>query len=91
MRVLVTGHAGYVGPVVADAINNILRICKEHNVPCGHPHPDAKNIERLVANGFRVLARLDREPIAAIEFPSRRSYILARRTVPSSHGHGPRA
>jgi SAM-dependent methyltransferase len=42
----------------------------------------------LVANGFRVLARLDREPIAAIEFPSRRSYILARRTVPSSHGHG---
>jgi SAM-dependent methyltransferase len=40
----------------------------------------------LVANGFRVPARLDREPIADIEFPSRRSYILARRTVPSSHG-----
>jgi SAM-dependent methyltransferase len=39
----------------------------------------------LVANGFRVPARLDREPIADIEFPSRRCYILARRTVPSSH------
>jgi SAM-dependent methyltransferase len=39
----------------------------------------------LVANGFRVSARLDREPIADIEFGSRRCYILARRTVPSSH------
>jgi SAM-dependent methyltransferase len=34
----------------------------------------------LVANGFRVSARLDREPIEDIEFPSRRCYILARRT-----------
>ena len=43
----------------------------------------------LVANGFRVQARLDREPIAGSEFASRRCYILARRTVRSSHG--PRA
>ena len=43
----------------------------------------------LVANGFRVEARLDREPIAGIEFASRRCYILARRAVRSSHG--PRA
>jgi 4-hydroxy-2-oxoheptanedioate aldolase len=41
--------------VVADAINSILKICKEHNVLCGHPHPDAKNIERLVASGYRFL------------------------------------
>jgi SAM-dependent methyltransferase len=40
----------------------------------------------LIANGFRVEARLDREPIADVEFPSRRCYILARRTVRSSHG-----
>lgn len=40
----------------------------------------------LVANGFRVIARLDREPIADIEFPSRRCYIVARRAVTSSHG-----
>ena len=50
------GHPrDYDHPVVADAINNILRICKEHNVPCGHPHPDGKNIERLVASGYRFL------------------------------------
>jgi len=45
----------YDHPVVAEAINNILRICKEHNVPCGHPHPDGKNIERLVKSGYRFL------------------------------------
>jgi 4-hydroxy-2-oxoheptanedioate aldolase len=50
------GHPrDYEHPVVADAINNILKICKEHNVPCGHPHPDAKNIERLIASGYRFL------------------------------------
>src|SRR4030095_8637781 len=34
----------YEHPVVAEAIDRILKICKDHNVPCGHPHPDAKNI-----------------------------------------------
>jgi hypothetical protein len=38
----------------------------------------------LVTNGFRIQARLDREPIADIEFGSRRCYMLARRAVPSS-------
>ena len=45
----------YEHPVVADAINSILSICKEHNIPCGHPHPDAHNIERLVDEGYRFL------------------------------------
>jgi len=50
------GHPrDYDHPVVAEAINSILRICKEHKVPCGHPHPDGKNIERLVSNGYRFL------------------------------------
>ncbi|MEK6601458.1 MAG: aldolase/citrate lyase family protein, partial [Candidatus Binatota bacterium] len=48
------GHPrDYDHPVVADAINTILRICREHNVPCGHPHPDGKNIERLISSGYR--------------------------------------
>lgn len=50
------GHPrDYDHPVVADAIDSIVAICKEHNVPCGHPHPDANNLERLVAAGFRFL------------------------------------
>jgi 4-hydroxy-2-oxoheptanedioate aldolase len=50
------GHPrDYEHPVVAEAINRILQICQEHNVPCGHPHPDARNIERLIASGYRFL------------------------------------
>jgi len=45
----------YEHPVVAAAIERILKICQEHNVPCGHPHPDARNIERLIASGYRFL------------------------------------
>jgi 4-hydroxy-2-oxoheptanedioate aldolase len=45
----------YEHPSVAKEIDRILAICKEHNVPCGHPHPDARNIERLVACGYRFL------------------------------------
>ncbi len=50
------GHPrDYEHPTVAEAIASILKICKKHNVPCGHPHPDARNIERLVASGYRFL------------------------------------
>jgi 4-hydroxy-2-oxoheptanedioate aldolase len=50
------GHPrDYEHPVVAEAINRILKICQHHGVPCGHPHPDAKNIERLIASGYRFL------------------------------------
>src|SRR5262249_6912485 len=50
------GHPrDYEHPVVAEAINRILKICQAHNVPCGHPHPNAHNIERLVESGYRFL------------------------------------
>ena len=50
------GHPrDYEHPVVAKEIDRILAICKEHGIPCGHPHPDAQNIERLVACGYRFL------------------------------------
>jgi len=52
----VLGHPReYEHPVVAEAINRILKICQDHGVPCGHPHPDAKNIERLINQGYRFL------------------------------------
>jgi 4-hydroxy-2-oxoheptanedioate aldolase len=50
------GHPrDYDHPVVAKEIDRILNTCKQHNVVCGHPHPDAKNIERLVGCGYRFL------------------------------------
>lgn len=62
------GHPrDYEHPVVADAINSILKICKEHNVPCGHPHPDARNIERLGVSGYRFLMPSPTRSFAVLE------------------------
>ena len=50
------GHPrDYDHPVVADAINSILKICKEPTVLGAHPPPDPNNIERLVASGYLFL------------------------------------
>ena len=45
----------YSHPTVAAAINEILDICKQHNVACGHPHVDEKNVKEVIAQGFRWL------------------------------------
>src|SRR5437762_2350357 len=45
----------YEHPTVAAAIAEILSICKEAGVPCGHPHVDASNVERILEHGFRWL------------------------------------
>jgi 4-hydroxy-2-oxoheptanedioate aldolase len=45
----------YEHPAVVEAMTAIRRICQEHNVPCGHPHVDAHNAEKVVADGYRVL------------------------------------
>jgi 4-hydroxy-2-oxoheptanedioate aldolase len=45
----------YEHPVVAAAIGQILNICKDAGVVCGHPHVDSSNVERLLEMGFRWL------------------------------------
>jgi len=45
----------YSHPTVAGAIAEILAICKEHNVACGHPHVEKDNVEEVVKQGFRWL------------------------------------
>jgi hypothetical protein len=42
-------------PRVAAAIDEALAICREAGVPCGHPHVDVNNVEKLVEKGFRWL------------------------------------
>jgi 4-hydroxy-2-oxoheptanedioate aldolase len=63
----------YDHPTVAAAIGEILAICKEHNVPCGHPHVDAKNVEGLIAQGFRWLMPSPVQSFAALELGRRAS------------------
>jgi 4-hydroxy-2-oxoheptanedioate aldolase len=43
----------YEHPAVIDAMTAIRRICKEHKVPCGHPHVDTHNAERVIAEGYQ--------------------------------------
>jgi 4-hydroxy-2-oxoheptanedioate aldolase len=45
----------YSHPAVAGAIGEILAICKEHKVACGHPHVEKDNVEEVVKQGFRWL------------------------------------
>ena len=52
---------------VAAAIDEILAICKEHNIPCGHPHVDANNVETLVEKGFRWLMPGPSQSFAALQ------------------------
>jgi 4-hydroxy-2-oxoheptanedioate aldolase len=57
----------YEHPEVAAAIDDILAICKDHNIPCGHPHVDANNVEKLVAKGFRWLMPAPARSFAALQ------------------------
>lgn len=57
----------YDHPTVAAAIGEILAICKEHNVACGHPHVDSKNVERVIEQGFRWLMPAPVQSFAALE------------------------
>lgn len=41
--------------VVLDAMAQIVDICKQHNVIVGHPHVEAANAERVIAEGYRYL------------------------------------
>ena len=45
----------YDHPTVVEAMATVRSICKEHNVPCGHPHVGAQNVERVVQEGYRFL------------------------------------
>jgi 4-hydroxy-2-oxoheptanedioate aldolase len=45
----------YEHPTVAAAIGEVLSICKNAGVVCGHPHVDSGNVERLLDMGFRWL------------------------------------
>jgi 4-hydroxy-2-oxoheptanedioate aldolase len=45
----------YENPTLLSAIAEVLAVCKEHGVVCGHPHVDARNVEALLEQGFRWL------------------------------------
>ena len=72
----------YDHPTVASAIDEILAVCKQHNVACGHPHVDSKNIEALIEKGFRYLMPGPIYSFAALEMG--RKALAARNKAPKA-------
>jgi 4-hydroxy-2-oxoheptanedioate aldolase len=57
----------YDHPKVVAAMDEILAICKEHGVACGHPHVDTRNVATLVEKGFRYLMPAPVTSFAALD------------------------
>jgi 4-hydroxy-2-oxoheptanedioate aldolase len=57
----------YEHPAVVEAMTAILRTCKEHGVPCGHPHVDRSNVGHLVEQGYRYLMPSPTRSYAGLE------------------------
>jgi 4-hydroxy-2-oxoheptanedioate aldolase len=57
----------YDHPVVREAMGKIVATCQKHNFPVGHPHVDAANVERIVADGYRFLMAAPVRSYAALE------------------------
>ncbi len=57
----------YEHPAVVEAMTAIRRICIEHDVPCGHPHVDAHNAEKIIADGYRFLVTAPVRSYAGLE------------------------
>ena len=57
----------YEHPKVLEAMARIVETCKAHNVPVGHPHVDARNVERLIGEGYRMLMPAPTRSFAGLE------------------------
>jgi len=48
-------------------MDEILAICKQYNVACGHPHVDSTNVDALLEKGFRWLMTAPGYSFAGLE------------------------
>jgi 4-hydroxy-2-oxoheptanedioate aldolase len=57
----------YEHPRVVEAMAEIVGKCQKHKVPVGHPHVTSKNVEAVVAQGYRFLMSAPVRSYGAIE------------------------
>jgi 4-hydroxy-2-oxoheptanedioate aldolase len=57
----------YDHPTVTEAVDEVLAICNEANVPCGLPHATAKRAAGLIERGFRMLIASPERSFAALD------------------------
>jgi 4-hydroxy-2-oxoheptanedioate aldolase len=57
----------YEHPIVKEAMGQIVETCKKHKVPVGHPHVTSKNVESVLAQGYRLIVSAPVRSYAAID------------------------
>jgi len=57
----------YEHPIVHAAMEKIVSTCKKHNIPVGHPHVTSKNVDAVVAEGYRWLVSAATRSYAALD------------------------
>src|SRR5438874_1270727 len=57
----------YEHPEVLKWMARVVDTCKKHNVVVGHPHVDASNVERILAEGYRFLMAAPVRSYAALD------------------------
>jgi 4-hydroxy-2-oxoheptanedioate aldolase len=57
----------YDHPIVREHLSRVVQICKDHNVPVGHPHVSAENVERVLDEGYRFLMPAATRSYAGLE------------------------
>ncbi len=57
----------YEHPEVVRHMAEVVRICKAHKVPVGHPHVGAKNVEKVLGDGFDILLASPSQGFGALE------------------------
>jgi 4-hydroxy-2-oxoheptanedioate aldolase len=57
----------YEHKAVLEAMAEIVRTCKEHNVVVGHPHVEVANAERVIGEGYRFLMCAPARSYAALD------------------------
>jgi 4-hydroxy-2-oxoheptanedioate aldolase len=72
----------YDHPIVREAMEHIVAVCKKHDVPVGHPHVNKNNVERVLQEGFRFLMAGPTTTYPALE----KGLELSGRQKPGSSG-----
>lgn len=57
----------YDHPLLLEHMAQVVETCKAHNVPVGHPHVDANNVERLLNEGYTFLMAAPVRTYTALE------------------------
>ncbi|HLI82000.1 MAG TPA: aldolase/citrate lyase family protein [Candidatus Binataceae bacterium] len=57
----------YDHPALLEAMAQVVKTCKEHHVPVGHPHVDSNNVERILSEGYHFLMAAPTRGYAALD------------------------